>query len=96
MDSPTGNTTNNTKTIATQTEDINNTGQGRNPLNSKQHFSPFSEIQYKDFPTYPKNLHKVIGEEFIAEATRADPQSRSLLQIIQDKDWTTLKHFSRY
>ena len=96
MDSPTGNTTNNTNTIATQTEDINNTGQGRNSLNSKQHFSPFSEIQYEDFPTYLKNLHKVLGDEFIAEATRADPQSRSLLQIIQDKDWTTLKHFSRY
>ena len=96
LDSPTGNTTNNTNTIATQTEDINNTGQGRNPLNSKQLFSPFAEIQYEDFPTYHKNLHKVLGEKFIAEATRADPQSRSLLQIIQDKDWTILKHFSRY
>ena len=32
MDSATGNTSNNTNTIATQTEDINNTGQGRNPI----------------------------------------------------------------
>ena len=96
MDSPTGYTSNNTNTIATQTEDINNTGQGRNPLNSKQHFSPFAEIHYEEFPNYLKNLHKILGEEFIAEAKRSDPQSRSLLQIIQDKDWTTLKHFSRY
>ena len=97
MDSPNGYTTNNTNTIATpQTEDTNNTGQGRNPLNSKQHFSPFVEIHYEEIPDYLKNLHKVLGEEFIAEATRSDPQSRRLLQIIQDKDWTTLKHFSHY
>ena len=38
----------------------------------------------------------MFGEDFIAEATKADPQSRSLYQIIEDKDWTTLKHFSRY
>ena len=96
IDSPTGYTTNNTNTIATQTEDTNNTGQGRDPLNSKQHFSPFVETHYEEFPDYLKNLHKVLGEKFIAEATRLHPQSRSLLQIIQDKDWTTLKHFRRY
>ena len=88
MDSPTGNTSNNTNTIATQTEVINNTGQGRNPLISKQHFNPFAETKYEDFPIYLKNLHKVLGEEFIAEATRSDPQSRSLLQIIQDNTKT--------
>ena len=96
MDSPTGNTSNNTNTIAKQTEDINNTGQGRNPLKSKQHLHPFAETQYEDFPTYLKKLQKVLREEFIAEAKRSGPQSRSLLKIIQDKDWTTLKHFSRY
>ena len=66
------------------------------PLNSKQQYSPFAETNYEEAPDYLKSLHKVLGEEFIAEATRADPQSRSLLQIIQDKDCTTLKHFSRY
>ena len=50
MDSPTDYTTNNTNTIATQTEDTNNTGQGRKPLISKQHFSPFADIRYEDSP----------------------------------------------
>ena len=96
MEAPTGNTKSITNTIATQTEETNNLGHGRTPLNSKQQYSPFAETNYEEAPDYLISLHKVLGEEFIAEATRADPQSRSLLQIIQDKDWTTLKHFSRY
>ena len=96
MNLPTGDTLQNTNTIATQTDETNNTGQGRNPLNSKQQSNPFADIHFEDSPEYNQNLHKVLGEEFIAEATRTDPQSRSLVQIIQDKDWTTLKHFSRY
>ena len=96
MEAPTGNSTNIKNTIATQTEETKNLGLGRTPLNSKQHYNPFTEINYDEAPDYLKNLHQVLGEEFIAEATKADPQSRSLQQIIQDKDWTTLKHFSRY
>ena len=96
MDSRTGYTTNNTNTIATQTEETNNTGLGRIPLNSKQHLSPFADTNYEESPDYLKRLHKILREEFIADATRADLQSRSLLQIVQDKDWTTLKHFNRY
>ena len=96
MEAPTGNTKSITNTIATQTEETNNLGLGRTPLNSKQQYSPFAETNYEEAPDYLISLHKVLGEEFTAEATRADPQSRSLLQIIQDKDWTTLKHFSRY
>ena len=96
MDTPHNPTETNTNTIATQTEETNNTGLGRIPLNTKQHFNPFANTNNEKLPDYLTNLHKVLGEEFIAEATRADPQSRSLLQIVQDKDWTTLKHFSRY
>ena len=96
MEAPTGKTKSITNTIATQTEETNNLGLGRTPLNSKQQYSPFAETNYEEAPDYLKSLHKVLGEEFIAEATRADPQSRSLQQRIQDKDWTTLKHFSRY
>ena len=96
MEAPTGNTKSITNTIATQTEETNNLGLGRTPLNSKQQYSQFAETNYEEAPDYLISLHKVLGEEFIAEATRTDPQSRSLLQIIQDKDWTTLKHFSRY
>ena len=96
MDTPHNPTETNTNTIATQTEETNNKGLGRTPLNTKQHFNPFADTNNDQLPDYLTNLHKVLGEEFIAEATRADPQSRSLLQIVQDKDWTTLKHFSRY
>ena len=96
MEAPTGNTKSITNTIATQTEETNNLGLGRTPLNSKQQYSPFAETNNEEAPDHLKSLHKFLGEEFKAEATRADPQRRSLLQIIQDKDWTTLKHFSRY
>ena len=96
MELPIGDATNNTNTITTQTDDTNNTGKGRNPLLTKQHFNPFADIQYDESPDYLKNLHKVLGEDFIAEATKIDPQSRSLFQIIQDKHCSTLKHFSRY
>ena len=96
MDTPQNLTESNTNTIATQTEETNNTGLGRTPLNTRQQYNPFANTNNEQLPEYLKNLHKVLGEEFIAEATRADPQSRSLLQIVQDKDWTTLKHFSRY
>ena len=96
MELPTGDPTNNTNTIATRGDGTNNTGQGRNPLLTKQHFNPFADIQYDELPDYLKNLYKVFGEDFIAEATKADTQSRSLYQIIEDKDWNTLKLFSRY
>ena len=96
MELPNGNPTNNTNTIATQTDCINNIGQGRNPLITKQQFNFLADIKYDESPNYLKNLYKVFGEDFIAEATKADPQSQRLYQIIGDKDWTTLKYFSRY
>ena len=83
MDTPQNPTETNTNTIATQTEETNNTGLGRTPLNTKQHFNPFADTNNDQSPDYLTNLHKVLGEEFIAEATRADPQNRSLLQIVQ-------------
>ena len=43
-----------------------------------------------------KQLYSVFGENFIAEATRSDPQSKNLFQIIEEKNWDTLNHFSRY
>ena len=85
-----------TNTIATQTEESSNLGQGRQPLSDKKHFNPLPETYYDNSPEYLKQLLRVIGENFIAEATRNDPQSKNLLQIIEKKDWDTLKHYSRY
>ena len=85
-----------TNTIATQTEETSNLGKGHQPLEDREHFNPISELDYENTPDYLKQLHRVFGENFIAEATRNDPQSRNLLQIIEDKNWESLRHFSRY
>ena len=85
-----------TNTIATQTEETSNLGQGRQPLAEKEHYNPLPEIDHKNSPDYLKQLYRVFGENFIAEATRNDPQSRNLFQTIEEKNWDALKHFSRY
>ena len=85
-----------TNTIATQTEETSNIGQGRKPLTDMEHFNPLPEINHENSPDYLKQLYRVFGENFIAEATRSDPQSKNLFQIIDEKNWDTLKFFSRY
>ena len=89
-------TTQQTNTIATQTEETSILGQGRQPLPDRKPFKPLPETDYDNSPEYLKQILRVIGENFIAEATRSDPQSKNLLQIIEKKDWDTLKHYSRY
>ena len=61
-----------------------------------EHFNPLPEIDHENSPDYLKQLYRVFGENFIAEATRSDPQSKNSFQIIEEKNWDTLKHFSRY
>ena len=85
-----------TNTIATQTEETSNLGQGRQPLAEKEHYNPLPEIDLENSPDYLKQLYRAFGENFIAEATRNDQQSRNLFQIIEEKNWDALKHFSRY
>ena len=85
-----------TNTIATQTDETSNIGQGRQPLEEKEEFNPIPELDYQNTPNYLKQLHRVFGENFIAEATRNNPHSKNLPQIIEDKNWDSLKHFSRY
>ena len=85
-----------TNTIATQTDEISNLGQGRQPLEEKEELNPIPELDYENTPNYLKQLHRLFGENFIAEATRNDQHSKNLLQIIEDKNWDSLKHFSRY
>ena len=75
-----------TITIATQTGDTSNIGQGRHPLAEKQHFSLFADSDYDNSPDYIKHSHEAFGEKLIAEATRSDPQSKKLLQMIEQKD----------
>ena len=79
MELPTGNPTNNIISIATQTDDINNIGQGCNPILSKQQYNPFTDIDYDSSPDFLKNLYKAFNEEFIAEATKTDPPKPKFL-----------------
>ena len=79
-----------TNTIATQTEETSNLGQGRQPLAEKEHYNPLPETDHENSPDYLKQLYRVFRENFIAEATRSDPQSRNLFQIIEEKNWDTL------
>ena len=76
-------------TISTQTDDTANTGQGRHPLAEKKPFRPFADIDYGNSPDYLKHLCKVFGENFIAEATKSDPQSKNLLKRSNKKIGTT-------
>ena len=85
-----------TNTIATQSEETSNIGQGQLPLTEKHFLNPFPDIDSDNSPDYLNQQYKVLGENFIAEATRSDPQSKNLLQIIEQKDCDTLKHYSRY
>ena len=45
-----------TNTIATQTEETSNIGQGRLSLTEKQHISPFPDIDYDNAQDYLKYL----------------------------------------
>ena len=66
-----------TNTIATQTEETSNLGQGPQPFSDKEHFKPLHETDYDNSPEYLKQLQRLFGENFIAEATRSDPQSKN-------------------
>ena len=61
---------------------------------NKQQYNPFTDIDYDSSPDYLENLYKVFVENFIVEVTKTDRQSRSLFQILDDKDWENLKHLA--
>ena len=96
MELPIGNSKKPTISIATQTENITISGQGRYAVLKKQQLNPFIEIDYDNSPDLLKNLYNVFRENFIAEATKSGPQSKNLFQIIEQRDWEKLKHYSRY
>ena len=87
MELPSGNQQTSTNTIAYQTHEKKNLGRGRSPLTHKQLYKPFLDFDYNNSPDYIKSLKNVFGENFIAEATKNDPQSKSLYQFIEKRDW---------
>ena len=69
----------NTQTIAAQTEDSSNKGQGRSPIRPDPSNPIFPLSNATNMPQNRKNLAQVFGEEFVAKATTKDKKWRPLL-----------------
>ena len=83
-------------TIGTQTDCVSNIGQGLKPLNPNIVKKPFYQVTLENSPDYLLNLHKVLGESFIAEAIKNDTNSNKIRRLIELQDWNAIKRFSKY
>ena len=72
-------------TISTQTEDTDNTGKGRKPLQPQLYTPKFLLSRCQSLPDYRKKVEKVFGEKFIAEATKQDRSLIPLLKLIKKR-----------
>ena len=74
-------------TISTQTEDSDNIGRRREPIQPKLHpqIFPLSSNSER-MPDYRKHLSRVFGEELLAEATKQDRTLTPIIKMIKDKD----------
>ena len=54
------------------------------------------DITLENSPNYLLNLHKFLGETFIAEAIKNDSNSNKIRRLIELQDWTAVKNFSKY
>ena len=84
-------------TISTQTEDSDNIGRGREPIQTELHpqVFPLSSISER-MPDYRKHLSRVFGEEFLAETTKQDRTLTPIIKIIKDKDCEALRKSNKY
>ena len=83
--------------IGIQTEDSDNIGRGREPIQPELHPQTFplsSNSERK--PDYRKHLSRVFGEEFLAEATKQDRTLTPINKMIKDKDWEALRKSNTY
>ena len=83
-------------TISTQTEDIDNTGKGRDPIQPELHPQIFPLSNSETIPAYRKHLSQVFGEEFLAEATRQDRTLTPIMKMIKEKDCEALRKSNKY
>ena len=83
-------------TTGTQNDCSSNIGQGLKPLNPNIVKNPFDQVTLENSPDYLLNLHKVLGESFIAEAIRNDKNSNKIRRLIELQDWNAIKCFSKY
>ena len=54
------------------------------------------KLTVENSPDYLLNLHKVLGESFIAEAVKNDTNSNKIRRLIELQDWNAIKNFSIY
>ena len=82
--------------MATQTDKTTNKGLGRSAPRTDPANPIFPLSNTVDMPQYRKNLCRVFGEEFLAEATQKDKNMSPIIKLIKKKDWETLKRVSPY
>ena len=80
MKLPIATSQNPTISIRTQIEEFKKLGQGRYALLKNQQFNTFLEIDYNTSSDYIKKLYKDFRENYIAEATKNESQSKSLFK----------------
>ena len=84
-------------TISTQTEDNDNTGKGRYPVQPELHPQIFLLSNNREtMPDYRKHLSQVFVKVFLAEATRQDRTLTPIIKIIKEKDWEALRKSNKY
>ena len=84
-------------TISTQTEDSDNIGRGREPIQPALHPQKFPLSSNRErMPDYRKHLSRVFGEEFLAEATKQDRTLTPIIKTIKGKDWEALRKSNKY
>ena len=69
--------------------------QGLKPLNPNIVENPFDQITLENSPDYLLNLHKVLGESFIAEAIKNDTNSNKIRRLIELQNWNAIKCYSK-
>ena len=75
---------------------MSNIGKATEPQDPNRAENPFEKAQPGKNPIQLSNLHKVLNEHFIAEATKLDNQSARIRKLIINKDWLEIKHYSKY
>ena len=84
-------------TISRQTEENDNLGKGRDPIQSNLHpqIFPLSNNPER-MPDYRKHFAKLFGEEFLAEATKQDHSLTPIIKMIRNGDWESMKKTNKY
>ena len=99
MSNPENNANPNTPiSVATQMDKsppTTNIGQGREPIDENKH-APLSEYEHETAPDYHRNLARVFGEEFLAEATLKDRNLQAIIRLVKHHNWDDLKSVSKY